>query len=489
MNETTIRSNSPPATSPPVILDESCLHNYQQYCVDFLEAHPQCALFLDCGLGKTIITLTAIQHLMYDSYEVNRVLIIAPLRVARDTWIAELSKWAHLSGLRMQRVIGTEKERVRALGERADVYVINRENTEWLVKHYAGRKLPFDMLILDELSSFKNYRSKRFMALKKVVGQFSRVVGLTGTPAPNSLEELWPQVFLLDRGARLGRTMRTYLDLYFTTPNSWLPYKHELKDGAEDAIYKKLSDICVSMKAADHLNMPERVDNVVEVMLSTREMKLYKQMERDMLLPYADGDIMAINAAVLANKLLQLANGACYDEFHNVKTIHDHKLDALEDLIEAANGKPVLIMYSYQHDLTRIQERLGAYGPDNPNGVRRLVSEQDMTDWCAGKIPIAATQPASTGHGLNLQSGGSTIIWFGLTWSLELYEQANARLWRQGQKNTVVIHHIITKDTTDEKAMRALHDKAAGQDALLAAVKAEIDSVKSNARKGSGSLA
>ena len=488
MNETNT-AISPVTNSPPVILDEGCLHNYQQYCVDFLEQHPQCALFLDCGLGKTIITLTAIQHLMYDSYEVNRVLIIAPLRVARDTWIAELSKWAHLSGLRMQRVIGTEKDRVRALGERADVYVINRENTEWLVKHYAGRKLPFDMLILDELSSFKNYRSKRFMALKKVVGQFSRVVALTGTPAPNSLEELWPQVFLLDRGARLGRTMRTYLDLYFTTPNSWLPYKHELKEGAEDAIYKKLSDICVSMKAADHLNMPERVDNIVEVVLSTREMKLYKQMERDMLLPYADGDIMAINAAVLANKLLQLANGACYDEFHNVKTIHDRKLDALEDLIEAANGKPVLIMYSYQHDLTRIQERLGVYGPDNPNGVRRLVSEQDMTDWCAGKIAIAATQPASTGHGLNLQSGGSTIIWFGLTWSLELYEQANARLWRQGQKNTVVVHHIITKDTTDEKAMQALHDKAAGQDALLAAVKAEIDSVKSKTGKGSGSLA
>ena len=487
MNETNTAIS--PGTDSPPRLDEDCLHNYQKYCVDFLEQHPQCTLFLDCGLGKTIITLTAIQHLMYDSYTVNRVLIIAPLRVARDTWIAELSKWAHLSGLRMQRVIGTEKERVRALGERADVYVINRENTEWLVKHFAGRKLPFDMLILDELSSFKNYRSKRFMALKKVVGQFSRVVGLTGTPAPNSLEELWPQVFLLDRGVRLGRTMRTYLDLYFTTPNSWLPYKHELKEGAEDAIYKKLSDICVSMKASDHLNMPERVDNVVEVVLSTREMKLYKQMERDMLLPYADGDIMAVNAAVLANKLLQLANGACYDEFHSVKTIHDRKLDALEDLIEAANGKPVLIMYSYQHDLTRIQERLGTYSPDNPNGVRKLVSEEDMADWCAGRIPIAATQPASTGHGLNLQSGGSTIIWFGLTWSLELYEQANARLWRQGQKNTVIIHHIITKDTTDEKAMRALHDKAAGQDALLAAVKAEIDSVKGKSAKEGGSLA
>ena len=466
-----------PTTNSPPALDEGCLHHYQQFCVQFLELHPQCALFLDCGLGKTVITLTAIQHLMYDSFEVNRTLIIAPLRVARDTWIAELSKWRHLKGLRMQRVIGSEKERVRALGERADVYVINRENTEWLVRHYSGRKLPFDMLVLDELSSFKNYRSKRFMALKKIIGQFSRVIGLTGTPAPNSLEELWPQVFLLDKGARLGRTFSTYIDLYFTTPNSWLPYRHELKEGAEDAIYKKLSDICVSMKAADHLDMPEKVDNIVEVTLSAREMKQYKQMERDMLLPYADGDILALNAAVLANKLLQLANGACYDEFHSVKTIHDRKLDALVDLIEAANGKPVLVMYSYKHDLDRIQQRFGAYGPDCPNGVRSLISEQDMKDWCAGQIPIAATQPASTGHGLNLQSGGSTIIWYGLTWSLELYEQANARLWRQGQKNTVVIHHIVAKGTMDERAMRALHDKAAGQDALLDAVKARIREV------------
>ena len=466
-----------PTTNSPPTLDEGCLHNYQQYCVGFLEEHPQCALFLDCGLGKTIITLTAIQHLMYDSFDVNRVLIIAPLRVARDTWIAELAKWAHLKSLTMQRVIGSEKDRIRALGERADVYVINRENTEWLVKHYSGRKLPFDMLVLDELSSFKNYRSKRFMALKKVIGQFNRVVGLTGTPAPNSLEELWPQVFLLDRGIRLGRTMRTFIDLYFTTPNSWLPYKHELKEGAEDIIYQKLSDICVSMKATDHLNMPARVDNVVEVTLSSREMKLYKQMERDMLLPYADGDILALNAATLAGKLLQLANGACYDEFHNVKNIHDKKLDALEDLIEAANGKPVLIMYGYQHDLTRIQERFGVCSPDHPNGVRKLVSEQDMADWCAGKIQIAATQPASTGHGLNLQSGGSTIIWFGLTWSLELYEQANARLWRQGQKNTVVIHHLVVKGTMDEQVMRALHDKAAGQEALMVAVKARIEGV------------
>ena len=466
-----------PTSSGPPIMDENSLHPYQLFCVDFLERHPQCALFLDCGLGKTIITLTAIQHLMFDRFTVHRVLIIAPLRVARDTWIAELEKWAHLSGLTMQRVIGNERERVRALGSPANVYVINRENTEWLINHYEGRRFPFDMLVLDELSSFKNHRSKRFRALKKVIGQFNRVVGLTGTPAPNSLEELWPQIYLLDKGARLGRTMRSYLDMYFTVPNTWLPYKHVLKKGAEETIYKKLSDICVSMKATDHLRMPEKVENVVEVTLSSKEKKLYQQMERDMLLPYADGDILAVNAAALANKLLQLSNGACYDEYHNVKYIHDRKLDALEDLLEAANGKPVLIMYGFQHDLERIQSRFGAYGPQNPNGVRKLVSEQDMADWCAGKIPIAATQPASTGHGLNLQSGGSTIIWYGLTWSLELYDQANARLWRQGQKNTVVIHHLVTKGTMDEKVMRALHDKSAGQEALLAAVKARIREV------------
>lgn len=271
--------------------------------------------------------------------------------------------------------------------------------------------------------------------------------------------------------------MRSYIDMFFTTPNSWLPYKHELKPGAEDEIYKRIGDICVSMRAADHLQMPERVDNIVELTLSTKEEKLYKQMERDMLLPYADGDVLAVNAATLAGKLLQLANGAVYDEFHNIRVIHEKKLDALEDLIEAANGKPVLVMYLYKHDLTRIQERFGKWSPDKPEGVRELKTSQDMTDWNEGRIPIAVTQPASTGHGLNLQHGGSTIIWFGLNWSLELYEQANARLWRQGQKETVVIHHLVVKGTMDEQVMGALHDKAADQNALMAAVKARIEEV------------
>ena len=456
---------------------DNALHGYQHFCVGFIEGHPQCALFLDCGLGKTVIALTAIEHMLHDSFEVSRILIIAPLRVARDTWLNELVKWAHLRNLRMERVIGSPKERVAALSRKAELYIINRENVEWLVKHYAGRRLPFDMLVIDELSSFKNSHAKRFMALKCVIGQFSRIVGLTGTPAPNGLEDLWPQIFLLDRGQRLGRTMRSYIDMFFTTPNSWLPYKHELKPGAEDEIYKRIGDICVSMRATDHLQMPERVDNIVELTLSTKEEKLYKQMERDMLLPYADGDVLAINAATLAGKLLQLANGAVYDEFHNIRVIHERKLDALEDLIEAANGKPVLVMYLYKHDLTRIQERFGKWSPDKPEGVRELKTSQDMTDWNEGRIPIAVTQPASTGHGLNLQHGGSTIIWFGLNWSLELYEQANARLWRQGQKHTVVIHHLVVKGTMDEQVMKALHDKAADQNALLLAVKARIEEV------------
>lgn len=457
--------------------DRQDLHPYQQYCIDFLTKKPQCALFLDCGLGKTVITLTAISDLLFDSYEVSRILIIAPLRVARDTWMLELEKWAHLKDLRLERVLGTEKERIGALSRTAELYIINRENVEWLVKHYAGRRLPFDMLVIDELSSFKNSRTRRFLALRRVLRQFARVVGLTGTPAPNGLEDLWAQVFLLDHGLRLGRTMRSYLTLYFDTPDSWRPHHRELKPGAEQAIYQRIADICVSMQAADYLQIPERTDRVVEVQMSPQEEKLYRQMERDMLLPFAEGDVLAVNAASLAGKLLQLANGAVYDEFRAIRIIHDRKLDALEDLIEAANGKPVFVLYSYQHDLMRIQKRFGTYGPDHPFGVREIKSSADMEAWNAGKIPVAVAQPASTGHGLNLQYGGSTIVWFGLTWSLELYEQANARLWRQGQKQPVVIHHLLTKGTMDQRVLQALRDKNTSQDALLNAVRAQIQEV------------
>ncbi len=464
-----------PITKP--MLNESQLHVYQQFCVSFIEENARCGLFLDCGLGKTIITLTAIEHLMYDSFEIGRVLIIAPLRVARDTWHNELHKWSHLYDLTIQRVLGTPKERVSALSKKADMYITNRENVEWLLNHYSGRKFPFDMLVIDELSSFKSAKSKRFQALKKVVPSFKRVVGLTGTPAPNGLIDIWSQVFLLDQGKRLGRTLTSYLNLFFFVPNSWLPYKVELKEGAEEDIYKRLSDLCLSMRAKDYIKMPERIDNVVELTLSTEELETYKQLEKDMLLPYKDGDVFALNAATLSGKLLQLSNGAVYDEFSNTKVIHDKKIDALEDIVEAANGKPVLVMYHYKHDLERIEKRLGKYSKDQPNGVRHLQTSEDLKDWNDGKIRVALAQPASTGHGLNLQEGGSTIVWFGLTWSLELYEQANARLFRQGQKETVVIHHLVVKETLDEQVMLALKNKAAGQNALLKAVKARIDTL------------
>ena len=450
-------------------------HDYQRFAIDFIKEHTNAAVFLDMGLGKTVITLTALDDLLFDSFEVSRVLVVCPLRVAKTTWPQEIAKWDHLRHLRYSVVVGTPKERVAALSRPAELYIINRENVEWLVLHVGDTV--HTAIDMERRKSIQRAHSTTHLldaALKKVLGQFTRVIGLTGTRAPNGLEDLWPQIYLLDRGARLGRTMRSYLDMYFDTPNSWLPYKRELKPGAEEAIYRRISDICVSMRAADHLKMPERVDNVVEISLSPREEKLYRQMERDMLLPYADGDVLALNAASLAGKLLQLANGAVYDEFHNVRVLHDRKLDALEDLIEAANGKPVLVMYNYQHDLTRIQQRFGKGSPENPNGVRELKTASDMEDWNAGKVPVAATQPASTGHGLNLQQGGSTIIWFGLNWSLELYEQANARLWRQGQKETVVVHHLVVKGTMDEQVMQALKDKAAGQDSLMAAVRARI---------------
>ena len=415
-------------------------------------------------VDKTAITLTAIDALMYDYFEISKVLIIAPLRVAQTTWTNEASKWEHLRHLRLARVIGSVSERQKALKSDADIYVINRENVEWLVENYP---FDFDMVVIDELSSFKSYQSKRFKALRRVRPKVSRIVGLTGTPAPNGLMDLWAEINLLDMGERLGRYITHYRDKYFRPDkrNGAIVYSYKPLPDAEEQIYDKISDICISMKAVDYLTMPERIDNMVEVSMSEKEEKLYRQLEKEMLLPFADGDIDAVNAAALTNKLLQLANGAAYDENGNVKLIHDRKLDALEDLIEAANGKPVLVYYSYKHDKERILQRFNA---------RELVSERDINDWMNGRIQIAVAHPASCGHGLNLQSGGSTIVWFGLPWSLELYQQANARLYRQGQTETVVINHIITKGTVDEKVMKALQNKDAGQELLLEAVKAII---------------
>lgn len=439
-------------------------HEYQEYAKEFIVSRKVSALFLDCGLGKTVITLTAIWELLLDYFEIRRVLVIAPLRVSRDTWSGELKKWDHLSGIVMSLVLGSEKERRAALNRRANVYVINRENVEWLVENY---RWDFDMVVIDELSSFKSHKAKRFKALKKVRPMVKRMVGLTGTPAPNGLVDLWAEIGILDMGQRLGRFIGGYREQFFVPDkrSREMVFSYKPREGAEKAIYGLISDICISMKAVDYLEMPECIYNRVEVAMNEKEMKLYGQLEKDMLLPFADGDIDAVNAAALSGKLLQMANGAVYDENGNVKHIHDRKLEVLEDLVEAANGKPVLIAYWYQHDLDRIKKRVGAV---------ELDTAEDMQKWNAGEIPVAVIHPASAGHGLNLQAGGSTLIWFGLTWSLELYQQTNARLWRQGQKETVVIHHLVAKGTLDEKVMAALEKKDCGQSALVEAVKARI---------------
>ena len=442
-------------------------HEYQNYCVSKLIENKAFSLFLDCGLGKTVITLTAIDNLMYDYFDVAKVLVIAPLRVAQDTWSKECEKWEHLKGLRISKILGAEKERKRALNKKADIYIINRENVEWLCGNY---KFDFDMVVIDELSSFKSSKSIRFKALRKVRPLTKRIIGLTGTPAPNSLLDLWSEINLLDMGQRLGRFISSYRNEYFVPDkrNQQIIYSYKPRKGSEELIYNKISDICVSMKACDYLKMPERIENIVEVSMDQKEAALYKKLEREMILTFEDGDIDVVNAAALSNKLLQMANGAVYDEFKAVKSIHSKKLEALEDLIEAANGKPVLIFYAYKHDKERISGRFK---------VTEILTSEDISKWNEGKIPIAIAHPASVGHGLNLQAGGSTVIWFGLTWSLELYQQANARLWRQGQKNTVVIHHIICKGTIDEDVIKSLNKKESGQAALLNAVKARIGGV------------
>nr|DAT74910.1 MAG TPA: Helicase of the snf2 rad54 family [Caudoviricetes sp.] len=449
-------------------LSKANLHDYQKYGVEYIITHPITALFLDLGLGKTIITLTAIDELMFDYFEIGKVLIIAPLRVAQTTWSDEIQKWEHLSGLRISKVIGSADERNAALTATADIYVINRENVDWLV---ANHEFDFDMIVIDELSSFKSHQSKRFKALRKVRPKVSRMIGLTGTPTPNGLMDLWAEINILDMGARLGRFITRYREAYFRPDrrNGAIVYSYKPLPSSEKQIYDKISDICISMKACDFLKMPERIDNIVTVEMDDDEMEQYKQMEHQLLLPFADGDIDAVNAAALSNKLIQMANGAVYNENGDTKQIHTRKLDALDDLIEASVGKPILVFYNFKHDKDRISKRFD---------VREIKTEQDIRDWNSGKIPVALAHPASAGHGLNLQSGGSTVVWFGLNWSLELYQQANARLYRQGQKETVVIHHIVTKATIDERVMWALENKDKGQAALIDAVKAKITEVK-----------
>ena len=440
-------------------------HNYQQFATDFIVNNPVSCLMLDMGLGKTVITLTALEELVLDRFEVSRILVIAPKRVAESTWPNEISKWEHLNGLSFSLVLGSRQEREEALQKKAFLYIINRENIPWLVESHTW---DFDMVVIDELSSFKSNKAERFNALRHVRPKFPRIVGLTGTPAPNSLLDLWPQMYLMDMGQRLGRFIGGFRERFFQPDkrNREIIYSYKPREGAEEAIYSLISDICISMKAADYLDMPECIYNRVEVSMNAKEKKLYSDFKRDMVLSVEGQELDAVNAAALSNKLLQMANGAVYGDMKKVIPIHERKLDALEDLVEAANGKPVLVGYWYKHDLQRISSRF--------KNARCIDTAKDIADWNAGKISMGLIHPASAGHGLNLQEGGCTVIWFGLTWSLELYQQMNARLWRQGQKNTVVIHHIITKGTHDEDVMNALEKKDMRQSALIDAVRVRI---------------
>lgn len=441
-------------------------HEYQEYATKFIEENEESAVFLECGLGKSVITLTAIKNLMARG-EVSRVLVVAPLRVGKTTWPEEIGKWDHLGGLTYAVAIGSVAERLSAVKAKADITIINRENVEWLIDK-SGMPFDYDMLVIDELSSFKSFKAKRFKALLKVRPQITRVVGLTGTPSSNGLMDLWAEFRLLDLGERLGRYITRYRLAYFTPDkrNAQVVFSYKPLPGAEERIYDKIDDITISMRASDYLKLPSLVMNTVVVEMGDKEKEIYDNLCDDMVVSLGDNEIDAVNAASLSNKLLQMANGAVYGEEQSVHHIHDEKLNALEDLIESANGKPVLVAYWFKHDLARIKAKFPF--------VREIKTDEDIRAWNRGEIEVGVIHPASAGHGLNLQTGGSTLIWFGLTWSLELYQQTNARLYRQGQKNTVVIHHIVTKGTIDERVLKALEKKEKTQNSLIDAVKAEL---------------
>lgn len=441
-------------------------HNYQNYAKNFILAHKVSALFLDCGLGKTITTLTAINELMYDSFEISKVLIIAPLRVAQSTWKDEIEKWDHLNLLRYSIAVGDEKERLKALKQNSDIYIINRENVDWLVTK-SGIDFNFNMLIIDELSSFKSHTSKRFKSLLKIRPYFERVVGLTGTPSSNGLMDLWAEFRVLDLGERLGRYITHYRNEYFLPDkrNGAIIFSYKPQPNAEERIYRRLADMTISMKSTEYLKMPELILNELEINLDEEDQIKYKKFKKEMVMTIQEKEIDAINAASLSNKLIQLANGSIYDEDKKFYEVHNKKLDKLEEIIESANGKPVLVAYWFKADKERIEKRFK---------VREIKTADDIKQWNKGMIDLALIHPASAGHGLNLQSGGSTLVWFSLTWSLELYQQTNSRLYRQGQKDTVVIHHLITKNTIDEDIIKSLKRKDKTQEALMKAVKARI---------------
>ena len=442
-------------------------YDYQKYATNFIKTHKEAVLLLDVGLGKTSCALTAIKDLL-DSGEVKKVLVIAPLRVAKITWSDEIQKWDHLSGLRYSVVVGTEKQRLKALEKDADIYIINRESVEWLI-HKSFKKFNYDMLVIDELSSFKSYSAKRFKALMNMRHRLNRVVGLTATPSSNSLMDLFSEYKLIDGGKRLGQYITHYREKYFDPDkrNANVIFSYKLKPFAEEAIYSKIDDITISMKAVDYLKMPPILYNEIKVELDQKERKIYEILKKDMIVALEDKEIDAMNAASLSNKLLQMANGSVYGEEKEVIHLHDKKLDALEEIVEAANGNSVLCAFWYKHDLERIKARFG-------DKCQEINSESSIRKWNSGDIQIGLIHPMSAGHGLNLQSGGSILVWFGLTWSLELYQQTIGRLYRQGQTRSVIIHHIVSKDTIDERVMSALKNKEVSQDALIRAVKAEV---------------
>lgn len=449
-------------------------HDYQRYATEKIIELPACGLFLEMGLGKTVSTLTAIDELMYDRFEVEKVLVIAPKRVADDTWTSEAEKWDHLRHLTFSKILGTVAQREAALQADADVYLVNRENVVWLVERL-HKSWSFDMVVVDELSSFKSNQAKRFKALRAVRPLITRFVGLTGTPAPNSLMDLWPEVYLLDRGERLGKTITGYRDRYFYPGkrNGFTVYSWEPKEGAEEAIHRKIADICLSMKAEDYLRLPDQIVNDIRIRLAPEERKKYQELEKEKLMELDGQEITALSAAAVWGKLLQLANGAVYGADGSATVLHDRKLDALEEIVEAACGHPVLVFYNFRHDYDRLMKRFGKLYP------RTIETTEDIRDWNAGKIPLLLAQPASMGHGLNIQAGGHIIVWFGLNPSLELYQQANARLHRQGQKDAVIIHRLIAAGTVDEDVVKKLETKDQRQDSLMEAVKARIRRYKS----------
>lgn len=451
-------------------------HDYQRYATEKIIELPACGLFLAMGLGKTVSTLTAVNELIYDRFEVEKVLVIAPKRVAEDTWTSEAEKWDHLRNLTFSKVLGSAAQRERALEVDADIYLINRENVVWLVERLR-KDWPFDMIVVDELSSFKSNQAKRFKSLRTVRPLATRFVGLTGTPAPNGLMDLWPEVYLLDRGERLGKTITGFRDRYFYPGkrNGFTVYSWEPKEGAEEAIHEKISDICISMKAEDYLQLPEQIVNDIRIRLAPAEMLKYQEMEKEKLLELDGQEITALSAAAVWGKLLQLANGAVYDNDGAVTVLHNRKLDALEEILEASCGHPVLVFYNFRHDYDRLMERFGKFNP------RTIKNSEDISDWNSGRIPLMLAQPASMGHGLNIQAGGHIIVWYGLNSSLELYLQANARLHRQGQKETVIIHRLIVEGTVDEDVIKKLEVKDEHQDSLMEAVKARIRRIKDGA--------